>query len=183
MDFAASTGALSGYRGQVDLSKTDYGNRASADSRLLVYTSSPLKGDMEITGDPIAHVRLASSTTDGLLIVYLEDVAPDNRVTYITQGVLRLAFRKMAVSDDGAYSADPLHTYRRADMSPMTPGKFENVVLGLAPIAALVHKAHRLRIAIAGADNGNLERLPAAGDATLAIRRGLNSYVEVPQLH
>jgi putative CocE/NonD family hydrolase len=38
VDFSASTGPLSGYRGQVDLSKTDYGNRASGDSRLLVYT-------------------------------------------------------------------------------------------------------------------------------------------------
>jgi predicted acyl esterase len=183
VDFQASTGTLSGDRGQVDLSKTDYGNRASADSRLLVYTSDPLKEDMEITGDPIAHVRLASSTPDGLLIVYLEDVAPDNRVTFITQGVLRLAFRKVAGSDDSAYSADPLHTYRRADMSSMIPGNFENVLVGLSPIAALVRKQHRLRIAIAGADNGNLERLPAQGDATLSVAGGLNSYVEIPQLH
>ena len=167
----------------MDLSKTDYDNRAGADARLLVYTSDPLKEDMEITGNPIAHVRLASSATDGLLIVYLEDVAPDNRVTYITQGPLRLAFRKVAQSDDSAYSADPLHTYRRADMSPMTPARFETVLVGLSPIAALVHKEHRLRVAIAGADHGNLERLPAAGDVTLIIRRGPDSYVEVPQLH
>jgi putative CocE/NonD family hydrolase len=182
VDFQASTGTLSGYRGQVDLSKTDYGDRAGADSRLLTYTSDPLEQDMEITGDPIAHVRLASSTPDGLLIVYLEDVAPDNRVTFITQGVLRLAFRKVAASDDSAYSADPLHTYRRADMSPMIPGNFENVLVGLSPIAALVHKQHRLRIAIAGADNGNLERLPAQGDATLSVAGGPDSYVEIPQL-
>jgi hypothetical protein len=183
VDFSASTGSLSGYRGQVDLSKTDYGNRASADSRLLVYTSDPVKEDMEMTGDPIAHVRLASSATDGLLIVYLEDVAPDHRVTYITQGLLRLAFRKVAASDDSAYSADPLHAYRRVDIRPMTPGTFENVLIGLSPIAALVRKEHRLRIAVAGADNGNLERLPAEGDITLAIERGADSYVEVPQLH
>jgi len=182
VDFSASTGALSGYRGQVDLSKTDYGNRAGEDSRLLLYTSEPLDKDMEITGDPIAHVRLASSTTDGLLIVYLEDVAPDNRVTYMTQGVLRLAFRKVAVSDDSAYSADPLHTYRRADMSPMKPGSFENVLVGLSPMAALVHKQHRLRIAIAAADNGNLERIPPQGDATLSIAGGPDSYVEIPRL-
>jgi len=182
VDFSASTGTFSGYRGQVDLSKTNYGDRAGADSRLLVYTSDPLEEDMEITGDPIAHVRLASSATDGLLIVYLEDVAPDNRVTYITQGVLRLPFRKIAVSDDSAYSADPLHSYRRADMSPMKPGRFENILVGLSPIAALVRKQHRLRIAIAGADNGNLERLPAQGDATLSIADGPDSYVEVPRL-
>jgi hypothetical protein len=32
-----------------------------------------------------------------------EDVAPDDRVSYITQGVLRLAFRKVALGDDSAY--------------------------------------------------------------------------------
>ncbi|HEY6621835.1 MAG TPA: CocE/NonD family hydrolase C-terminal non-catalytic domain-containing protein [Steroidobacteraceae bacterium] len=175
-------GALSGYRGQVDLSKTDHGTRASEDSRLLVYTSEPLKEDMEITSDPIAHVRLTSSATDGLLIIYLEDVAPNKGVTYITQGALRLAFRKTAVSDDSAYSSDPLHTYRRADMSPTKPGRFENVLVGLAPIAALVHKQHRQRIASAGADNGNLERLLAVGNATLNIAVGSDSYVEVPRL-
>jgi putative CocE/NonD family hydrolase len=183
VDFSASTGPRSGYRGQVDLSKTDYGNRASADSGLLVYTSGPLKADMEITGDPIAHARLASSATDGLLIIYLEDVAPDGRVTYITQGVLRLAFRKIAVGDDSAYSADPFHAYRRADMKPMTSGAFENILVGLSPIAAYIHKGHRLRIAIAGADDGNLERLPAEGDAILTIGRGANSYVEVPRVN
>ncbi|MGB6605371.1 MAG: CocE/NonD family hydrolase, partial [Steroidobacteraceae bacterium] len=168
--------------GQVDLSRTNYGNRAAQDARLLVYTSAPLEHDLEIAGNPLAHLQLGSSRTDGLVIVYLEDVAPDGRVTYITQGVLRLAFRKLAKDDDGAYSADPLHTYRRSDMRPMTPGTFEDVSLGLSPIAALVRKGHRMRVAIAGADDGNLERLPADGDVTLSVARGRDSYVEVPEL-
>ena len=180
VDFSATTGELSGYRGQVDLSKTDYGNRASADSHLLVYTSAPLVADMEIAGDPVAHIQLASSATDGLLTIYLEDVAPDGRVTYISQGVLRLAFRKLVDGDDSAYSADPFHAYRRADMAPLTPGAAENIVVAISPIAALVRRDHRLRVSIGGADAGNLERLPAQGDADLTIVRGAESYVEVP---
>jgi predicted acyl esterase len=39
--FSQGTRKLSGYRGQVDLSKTDYGNRASVDARLLIYTAAP----------------------------------------------------------------------------------------------------------------------------------------------
>jgi hypothetical protein len=54
-----------------------------------------------------------------------------------------------------------------------------NILIGLSPIAALVHKV----IAIAGVDNGNLERVPVEGDVSLAIERGADSYVEVPQLH
>jgi putative CocE/NonD family hydrolase len=180
VDFSASTGELSGYRGQVDLSKTDYGNRASADSHLLVYTSAPLRTDMEIAGDPVAHIKLASSATDGLLIIYLEDVAPDGRVTYVSQGDLRLAFRKLVRGDDSAYSADPFHSYRRSDMAPLTPGTLADIVIAISPIAALIRKDHRLRVAIAGADAGNLERIPALGDADLTIVRGAESYVEVP---
>ncbi|MGB6604311.1 MAG: CocE/NonD family hydrolase, partial [Steroidobacteraceae bacterium] len=56
VDFQASTGALSGYRGQVDLSRTNYGNRAAQDARLLVYTSAPLEHDLEIAGNPLAHL-------------------------------------------------------------------------------------------------------------------------------
>jgi uncharacterized protein len=180
VDFSATSGELSGYRGQVDLSKTDYGNRASADSHLLVYTSAPLVTDMEIAGDPVAHIKLASSATDGLLIIYLEDVAPDGRVTYISQGPLRLAFRKMVQGDDSAYSADPFHTYRRSDMAPLKPGVPEDIVVAISSIAALIRKGHCLRVAIAGADAGNLERIPAQGDADLTIVRGAESYVEVP---
>jgi len=182
VDFSATTGTLSGYRGQVDLSKTDYGDRAAADAHLLVYDSVPLATDTVIAGNPIAHMRLASSASDGLLIVYLEDVAPGGRVTYVSQGVLKLAFRKRATGDDSAVSADPFHTYLRADMAPMTPGSFEDIVLAVSPVAALIRKGHRIRVSLAGADSGNLERVPAQGSATLQVERGGVSYVELPQL-
>jgi predicted acyl esterase len=137
---------------------------------------------MEIVGNPVAHIRLSSTAADGLLIVYLEDVAPNGRVTYVSHGLLRLAFRKLASGDDSAISADPFHTYRRADMMAMTPGTFQNVTVAISPIAALIGKGHRLRIAFAGADAGNLEQLPKAGAATLTIARGDETYVEVPRL-
>lgn len=180
VDFSATTGRLSGYRGQVDLSKTDYGDRAVADRHLLTYTSAPLRRDTTIAGDPVAHLRVASSRTDGLIIVYVEDVAPGGRVTYVSEGVLRLAFRQRAPGDDSAVSADPFHTYLRSDMMPMTPGVAQDVVIGISPIAALIRRGHRLRLAIAGADNGNLERVPASGDVTLTVDRGNGTYLELP---
>jgi putative CocE/NonD family hydrolase len=179
VDFSATTGALSGYRGQVDLSKTDYGNRAGADAKLLTYTSAPLMTDLEIAGNPVAHLRLSSSVASGVVIVYLEDVAPDGRVIYVTQGLLNLAHRKLAASDTGI-SADPLHSYRKADMLAMTPGAAEDVTIAISPIAARIAKGHRLRVAIAGADAVNLERLPASGDATLTLALGEGTYVDVP---
>jgi len=182
VDFSATTGALSGYRGQVDLSKTDYGDRAKQDMRLLTYTSAPMTDDAEIAGDPVAHLRLSSSAATALVIVYLEDVSPGGRVTYITQGLLNLQHRKLAIRDASG-SADPFHSYLRRDMGPMTAGVAEDVSIAISPIAALIRKGHRLRIAIAGADANNLERVPAFGDETLTLARGGRSYVEVPVVH
>jgi putative CocE/NonD family hydrolase len=180
VDFAVSTGELSGYRGQVDLSKTDYGDRANVDKRLLTYTSSPVAADTEIAGNPIAHLRLASSATDGLVIVYLEDVAPGGRVTYVSQGVLRLAHRKLVVPGEREISADRFHSYLKADMAAMTPGVTEDITIAISPIAALIKRGHRIRVAIAGADDENLERLPQRGDATLSLERGTGSYLDLP---
>src|SRR3569832_226283 len=162
VDFAATTGTLSGYRGQVDLSQTDYGDRAAPDARLLTYTSAPMTADMEIAGDPVAHLRLSSSAAGGLVIVYLEDVAPSGRVTYVTQGLLNLAHRKLAAGDTGI-SADLLHSYLRADMMAMTPGVAEDVTIAISPIAAMIRKGFCLRVAFAGVVVGFLVRLPALG--------------------
>lgn len=181
VDFKATTGTLSGYRGQVDLSKTDYGDRAKEDAHLLTYTSAPMTVDMELAGNPVAHLHLSSSASAGLVIVYMEDVAPNGRVTYITQGLLNLAHRKLATSDTGT-SADPLHSYQRADMMPMMPGVAEDVIVAISPVAARIAKGHRLRVAIAGADDNNLERLPAKGDATLTLALGEGTYVEMPEV-
>jgi putative CocE/NonD family hydrolase len=182
VDFAASSGALARYRSPVDLSKTAYPDRAAQDLRLATYTSAPAAALIEIAGDPVAHLVLASSRTDGEVIVYLEDVAPNGAVTYLTEGLLRLAHRKPMAPADAGLSSDPLHSYLARDLSPMTPGQVEHIDVALSPIAALIRQGHRLRIAIAGADAGNLERLPAAGDETFSLQRNAKaaSFVTLP---
>ena len=79
-------------------------------------------------------------------------------------------------------SADPLHSYLARDVSPMKPGQAEPIDIALSPIAALIQPGHRLRIAIAGADAGNLERLPAAGAETFTLQRNAKaaSFVTLP---
>ena len=66
----------------------------------------------------------------------------------------------------------------------MTPGKAETIRIALSPIAAVLRKGERLRIAIAGADADNLQRLPSAGSATLTVERGpaAPSFIEIPTL-
>ena len=100
---------------------------------------------------------------------------------YLTEGVLRLSDRKLS---QAAVGADPLHSYLSTDESPMTPGRAEQIRIALSPIAVVVHKGERLRLAIAGADADNLERIPAAGPETIEVRRTHESpsFVEIPTL-
>ncbi|HEY2706871.1 MAG TPA: CocE/NonD family hydrolase [Caulobacteraceae bacterium] len=181
VDFTAGSGPLSRYQSPVDLSQTAYPDRAAADRKLLSYTSAPLTDDLVIAGDAEADLTLASNRPDGMVVVYLEDVLPSGRVVYLTEGVLRLSDRKVSPA---AVGADPLHSYLGADKSPMTPGRAEQIRIALSPIAAVVHKGERLRLAIAGADADNLERVPAAGPETLQLQRthASPSFVEIPTL-
>ena len=184
IDFTASTGANSRYRSPVDLSKTAYPDRKAQDQKLLSYTSAPLGADIEIAGDPIANLTLATTAPDGEVIVYLEDVSPDGTPTYLTEGLLRLAHREPSAGASTTPSSDFLHTYLAADAAPMMPGKAESIKIGLFPIAVLLHKGERIRIAIAGADDGNLDRLPSTGDPVLSVERNsvARSWVELPMI-
>jgi putative CocE/NonD family hydrolase len=173
VDFTASTGADSRYQSPVDLSRTAYPDRAAQDARLLAYTGAPLAANMDIAGNPVAHLTLASSAPDAEVIVYLETISPKGAVIYLAEGVLRLAHRK--ASDGAAPSGDPLHTHLTADASAMTPGKAEPVQIALTPIAVRLHKGDRIRLAVAGADADNLERIPAEGEVTLTLMRGVSS--------
>ncbi len=179
VDFTAGSGSLSRYQSPVDLSQTGYPDRAAADRKLLSYTSAPLTGDLVIAGDPEVDLTLASSRPDGMVIVYLEDVLTDGRVVYLTEGVLRLSDRKLS---QAAVGADPLHSYLSTDQLPMTSGRAEQIRISLSPIAVVVRKGERLRLAIAGADADNLERIPAAGPETLEVRRTQKSpsFVDIP---
>ncbi len=178
IDFGAGSGPLARHLSPATLSRTAYPDRAEQDRKLLTYTSEPLPSDIEIAGDPLANLTLSTTATDGEVIVYLEDISASGKIIYLTEGELRLDHRKLSTV---ASSADPLHSYLSADVAPMVPGKAETIEIGLMPIAVRIRKGERIRVAIAGADNGNLERIPATGNPTLTLVRG-PSTIMLPQI-
>ena len=135
------------------ISRPDYPDRRDADTRLLVYDGEPVEGDMELAGWPVVTLRLATRSADPQVFVYLEDVGPDGRVTYITEGMLRAINRKLADPASLPYDPGPApHSFKRSDAMPVVPGQPFTVPLKLFATAALIRKGHRLRLAIAGAD-------------------------------
>jgi len=52
----------------------------------------------------------------------------------------------------------------------MRPGQVEEAAFQLWPIAALIRAGHRIRLAIAGADQASFDPVPADGQVTFTVR-------------
>ena len=169
VDLGVSTGVNNRWMTQMGEPVLNLDDRAGMDARMLTYTSAPLSSDLQIAGHPLVSLQLASDQEDGSIFIYLEDVDPEGRSRYLTEGGLRLLHR---ASQPNPYGLDlPYRSFARGDAQPMTPDSVTTVELPLWPIAALVRAGHRIRVAIAGADADMFDPLPAAGQ-TLQIFRG-----------
>lgn len=137
---------------------TGYGDRAAQSAGLASFTSPALQQALELAGHPQLKLSLESSEPDGALIAYLEDVAPDGTVRYVTEGVLRLGSR---AADPSPRYEDygPVRSHLRADFEPMPIGEPVLIELGLLPVAYRFGAGHRIRLSLAGADADNFGAL------------------------
>ena len=140
-----------------------------ADRRLLTYTSLPLPDDIEITGQPRVALNVASTHSDGAFFVYLEDVAPDGSVRYLTEGELRAMHRKVPNEAPPYRVVGPYHSFKHEDALPLVPRQITEISFELMPVSVLVRAGHRLRVAVAGADADTFRRIPDEGGATVAV--------------
>ena len=180
VDFEVGTGAYNRWDQMVY--EVHYGNRAAADMHLLTYTSEPLPQAVEITGHPVIHLQMSSSQTDGAVIIYLEEVAPDGSVTMLTEGGLRLIHRKVSSETPPYPLFGPYHTFEKKDAMPMQAGELAEIDFDLLPLSVRVKKGHALRVAIAGHDKDCFDPLPPAGEQVYEVYRNADaaSYIELP---
>jgi putative CocE/NonD family hydrolase len=182
VDFGVTTGTRNRWYTQLGGADVVYDERSAMDARMLTYTTEPLAADMVVTGHPIVSLYVASTATDGNFFVYLEDVAPDGKVTYVTEGMLRALHRTLSNDPPPYHTVYPYRSFLKKDGMPLEPGRVATLTFPLLPTSVLFRQGHRIRIAIAGADADTFERLPAEGDATIAVSRNRvePSFVELP---
>lgn len=184
VNFDATTGVDNRWHTQIGGHPVSYPDRAQQDRQLLTYTSMPLKDDLEITGNPVATLFVSTTTTDCAIFVYLEDVLPNGKVLYLTEGELRALHRGETSRTLPYRIFGPHHSFLRKDALPILPGKLMSLKIGLLPISVRLKRGHRLRVAIAGADKDTFARIPEAGRSTISIERSIRhgSLIEIPSV-
>jgi hypothetical protein len=186
VDFEANTGEFNRWweMGAVVGKTVVYGDRSDAASHLLAYTTAPLEQDLEITGYPVVTLHVTSTHEDVALFVYLEDVDETGRVFYAAEGQLRALHRKVS-SEPSPYRLQvPYHSFREEDAMPLVPGEVAEITFGLQPTSVLIRKGHRIRIGIAGHDQGTFVRIPAEGTPAITVARNRihASCIDLPVL-
>ena len=172
VDFTATTGTRNRWYTNGGGGDVVYGDRRTEDAKLLAYMSAPMEADTEITGHPVVTLHVTSTEIDGAFIVYLEDVAPDGTVRYVTEGQLRAVMR--AVTDDPPLyrKYGPHRSELRADAMPLVPGEIAEISIDLWATSVLIGEGHRIRVAIAGADADTFLRYPRNGSVpVLTVQR------------
>lgn len=116
---------------------------------------------MELARWAVVILQMSTATNDPpIFVAYLEDVAPDGTVTYITEGQLRAINRKIADREALLYDLGPVpHSFKRADALPVVPGEKFSIAFKLYSVAVRIKKGNRIRLAISGADIDTFRRL------------------------
>jgi hypothetical protein len=131
-----------------------YPDRKAANARMLVFTAPPVLEATSIVGQPQITLHFSNDTTDAHIFVYLEDVAPNGDVTYITEGQMRAIYRAEK-ADTSHYRQTAMgvgHSFSRADLLPLSPQNPNLLRFELLATAYQLPKGHSLRVSIATSD-------------------------------
>lgn len=108
---------------------------------ILVYTSSLLKKDIEVTGPLSLKLWAASSAKDTDFTGKLVDVYPDGYACIVAEGILRARFRE-------SFSAPKL----------LKPGQINEFNISLYSISYLFKKGHRIRLEVSSSNFPKFDR-------------------------
>jgi putative CocE/NonD family hydrolase len=177
-DFNASTGLNNRWQTELDQRPVKYAPIKGQ----LVYTTTPLEQDTEITGYPIVTLFIKSTHDDGNFFVYIEAIDEQDNAHYLTEGMLRAIHRKISTDTPPYKQFVPYHSFKRADAMPLIPNEVAELTFGLNPVSALIRRGWSLRVSISGADKGTFARIPLTGSPSVEIllRGEQSSFIEIP---
>jgi uncharacterized protein len=132
---------------------TKYPDRGEVNQKMLLFQGPENEKDIEITGHALADLYISADAKDAYFFVYLEDIAANGTVTYITEGQLRAAYRKVSDKAEAPYrEAGPYHSCKDSDKEYLVADQVSRIQISFQPISYQLRKGHRLQLSIANAD-------------------------------
>ena len=113
---------------------------------VLVYTTAPLKRDLEVIGTVQAVLYASTSARDTDFTAKLVDVFPDGRAQSVTDGILRLRYRKSLEKEELA-----------------APGEVCKVTIDVGVTGNVFRRGHRIRLEISSSNFPRFDRNPNTG--------------------
>ncbi len=156
------------YLGTIDDYYDDWHGR---DRAMLTYTTPPLTEDTEVTGHPWVDLRFACSEKDCAFFVYLEDVTPEGKSVYVTEGVFRALHRMPGAPPATIPAMGPSHSFAQSDARHLVPDEAAAAAFELMPTSYLFRRGHRIRLAIALADSDHFSRIPDGRPPGISVFR------------
>jgi putative CocE/NonD family hydrolase len=117
---------------------------------VLLYTTSPLERDVEVTGPIEVRLWAASSATDTDFVARLVDVHPDGRSINLTDGIVRARYR------DFRKGAPP---------SLIEPGRAYEYAINLWATSNVFKVSHRIGLQVTSSNFPRWDRNPNTGHA------------------
>jgi uncharacterized protein len=159
-------------------------NGTELDQKGLTYTTDPLEADLEVTGHPMVQLWVSSDNKDGDFMVFLEDVDPTGKSTYITDGRLRASLRAVT-SPPYDFLGLPWHRAYREDEMLLTPGQPVKLYIDMMPTSYVFKTGNRIRFTVAGSQDRiydlKKQDSPHAPESVSVYRNKiLESFVELP---
>lgn len=158
-----------------------YPDRQEQDKHNLIIDSEPLGDSFEVTGHPSVTLYVKVDAQDAGIFVYLEEVFPNGRVVYVTEGQLRLAQRKMKPSHHSPYycNVQPYRSFLKADCEPLqeqnTPVR---AIIPFLPISYAFSAGSRIRLSLAVYDKDNFDPIHGPQPTVLTVIHGV-SYLNL----
>jgi putative CocE/NonD family hydrolase len=115
---------------------------------VLVYTTAPLRKDLEVVGTVRVVLYAATSARDTDFTAKLVDVFPNGRAQNLTDGILRLRYRKSLEKPELA-----------------RPGEICKLTIDAGVTGNVFQKGHRIRMEISSSNFPRFDRNPNTGDA------------------
>jgi putative CocE/NonD family hydrolase len=153
------------------------------DRKGLTYTSDRLAADTEVTGHPVVHLWVSSTSQDGDFHVFLEEVDGEiNKSRFVTNGMIRASNRALSTRSPWSDLGLPYHRCWDVDAKPITPGDIVELAFDLYPVSYVFRRGNRIRVTVTGANAPvypGIKEDPAP-KVTVYHFGAFNSYIELP---